>query len=142
MAEAISDGPEDSDGRGHLAWRRGSAVGFNNASCDRRYVSVCRSRLPAASPSPFAAVRTEIAPPGIEPGDFLASQRKPRARPFGQAGLAGSGFCDRTTLFPKPSGCRRIVVEAFSNVGGVSISHIVRHYAHSPTFLFRAEPHL
>lgn len=135
MAEAILDGSR-------FRWLKpsrmapglGSAV--QKAFCDRRYVSVYRSRLPAASPSPLA----EIAPPGTELGDILASQRKPRAKPLGQAGPAGSGFCDRTTLLPPmPSRTSAIVAEAIPGVGGVSVSRIVRHYAHSPTVLFRAE---
>ena len=86
--------------------------GSKNAYCGRRYKGVCRSRLPAASPSPLAAVRTEIASPGIEPGDFLASQRKPRARPLGQAGPAGSGFSNWSS--------HRIVAEAIPDGFGVS----------------------
>ena len=118
--------------------------GSKNAYCGRRYKGVCRSRLPAASPSPLAAVRTEIASPGIEPGDFLASQRKPRARPLGQAGPAGSGFSNWSS--------HHIGAEAIPDGFGVSMFHILQRHAQQTmqtkffflqilTLLVRAEPY-
>ena len=65
--------------------------GSKNAYCGRRHKDVCRSRLPAASPSPLAAVRTEIAASGIEPEAFPRRSRNHALDHSAKPALPGLG---------------------------------------------------
>ena len=66
---------------------------MKHSKCLLRHVSreTCRNRLPAASPSPLAAVRTEIAASGIEPEAFPRRSRNHTLDHSAKPALPGLG---------------------------------------------------